>query len=165
MNNNKMRVLRYVSFVAALAIMIFIFSMSAQNSEQSANTSESFIRVIAPILNPQFESLSTAEQEAFVEGLQFYVRKGAHFSVYAVLGLCLAAGFLTVRFKKQYFCFVSAWGIGTVYAATDELHQHFVPGRSCELRDLCIDSCGVLLGCLAVVALYLILKRTKKQSC
>ena len=45
----------------------------------------------------------------------------------------------------------AAWLIGTAYAVTDEFHQSFVPGRSCELRDVVIDSCGVLTGVLAAL--------------
>ena len=36
--------------------------------------------------------------------------------------------------------------IGVLYAVTDEVHQYFVPGRSCELRDALIDACGVAAG-------------------
>ena len=45
----------------------------------------------------------------------------------------------------------AAWLIGTAYAVTDEFHQSFVPGRSCEFRDIVIDSCGVLTGVLAAL--------------
>lgn len=44
-----------------------------------------------------------------------------------------------------------SWLIGTAYAVTDEFHQSFVPGRSCEFRDIVIDSCGVLTGVLAAL--------------
>ena len=36
--------------------------------------------------------------------------------------------------------------IGSGYAIIDEIHQSFVPGRSCEIRDMCIDAVGVLVG-------------------
>ena len=45
----------------------------------------------------------------------------------------------------------AAWLTGTAYAVTDEFHQSFVPGRSCEFRDIVIDSCGVLTGVLAAL--------------
>lgn len=35
---------------------------------------------------------------------------------------------------------------GMLYAVSDELHQWFVEGRSCELRDVGIDTTGVILG-------------------
>ena len=36
--------------------------------------------------------------------------------------------------------------IATAYAATDELHQVFVPGRSAEFTDVLLDSLGALAG-------------------
>ena len=42
--------------------------------------------------------------------------------------------------------------ISLIYAGLDELHQYFVPGRSCSLGDFWIDSTGILLGFLVVLA-------------
>ena len=41
-----------------------------------------------------------------------------------------------------------ALGIAALYAATDEIHQYFVPGWACMFTDVCIDSVGALLGVL-----------------
>jgi len=43
-----------------------------------------------------------------------------------------------------------AWAVGAAYAVTDEFHQLFVAGRSCEARDMCIDAAGVLCGVMVV---------------
>lgn len=39
-----------------------------------------------------------------------------------------------------------AWLIATAYAATDEVHQLFVPGRGGQVTDVLLDSAGALLG-------------------
>jgi VanZ family protein len=50
--------------------------------------------------------------------------------------------------------------ISVVYALTDEVHQHFVPGRACRLLDVGIDTCGAIFGmCLFAVILALLRKR------
>jgi VanZ family protein len=67
------------------------------------------------------------------------LRKLAHFGEYAVLGLLL------VRALGRELLAVAA---GVAYAATDELHQHFVRGRQAAFRDVAIDSAGVLAGLL-----------------
>ena len=54
---------------------------------------------------------------------------------------------------------IIAFLIGTVYAASDELHQLFVPGRSGELTDTMLDGLGVLLG---VLLLSILLNRRRK---
>jgi VanZ family protein len=38
--------------------------------------------------------------------------------------------------------------IGTVYGASDEIHQYFVPGRDCSLFDFLFDAAGVTLAAL-----------------
>ena len=52
-----------------------------------------------------------------------------------------------------------SWLTGTLYALSDEFHQRFVPGRSCSLRDVLIDSAGCLSGILITVIL-----KSRKQS-
>ena len=36
-----------------------------------------------------------------------------------------------------------------LYSISDEIHQIFVPGRSCELLDVFIDTCGSLIGIIS----------------
>ena len=40
--------------------------------------------------------------------------------------------------------------IGLAYAASDEIHQYFVPGRSSDAGDWLADALGVGAGCLLV---------------
>ncbi len=90
------------------------------------------------------------------------MRKTAHGIEYCALGilLFLAAGFLARKQKKR--C-AAAFLTGAAFAALDEFHQYFVPGRSCELRDMLIDTTGVTAGILlAVAAGYL--NRSKKRK-
>jgi VanZ family protein len=67
------------------------------------------------------------------------LRKIAHFCEYAILGALL------LRALGREAPAVAA---GVAYAATDELHQHFVPGRHAAFRDVAIDAAGVLTGVL-----------------
>jgi VanZ family protein len=68
----------------------------------------------------------------------FVLRKLAHVTEYAILGALLA------RALPDFPALLA----GIAYAATDELHQHFVPGRQGALLDLGIDAAGVLVGIL-----------------
>ena len=65
------------------------------------------------------------------------LRKGAHVTEYAILGLLL------LRAVGRE---LPAFLIGVAYAITDEVHQHFVQGRHAAPVDVAIDSAGILLG-------------------
>lgn len=67
------------------------------------------------------------------------LRKGAHITEYAILGALLYRA-LGVE--------ALALAIGIAYAATDELHQHFVRGRHASPIDVAIDAVGLSLGML-----------------
>ncbi len=74
-----------------------------------------------------------------------FTDKGAHVLAYWVLGLlvCRAVGFgqrATIK-MLALGCLVTA-----LYGGIDEIHQHFVPGRLCELSDFIADSIGAVLG-------------------
>lgn len=67
------------------------------------------------------------------------LRKAAHVTEYAVLGALLYRAF-----ERE----APALAAGIAYAATDELHQHFVRGRHGAPVDVAIDAVGVALGML-----------------
>ncbi len=67
------------------------------------------------------------------------LRKGAHITEYAVLG-----GLLYRALNREAL----ALAAGIAYAATDELHQHFIRGRHASPVDVAIDAVGVAVGML-----------------
>jgi VanZ family protein len=68
------------------------------------------------------------------------LRKLAHAAEFALLGLLLARALGPGRL---------AFAAGVAYAISDELHQHFVPGRVGAPLDVAIDTVGVALGVYA----------------
>jgi VanZ family protein len=68
------------------------------------------------------------------------LRKVAHVGEYAVLGLLLARALARP---------LPAFALGVAYAVSDELHQHFVPGRRGAPLDVLIDAIGVAIGVAA----------------
>ncbi len=74
-------------------------------------------------------------------GLGFWdvvLRKIAHATEYAILAALL------LRAVRE----VPAWALAVVYAISDELHQHWVPGRAGQPLDVAIDATGALVGVL-----------------
>lgn len=71
----------------------------------------------------------------------FLLRKAGHLTEYAILALLV---YRPLRGGKR--AFLSAFLIASLYAASDEWHQSFVPGREGTLRDWGIDSAGALVA-------------------
>jgi VanZ family protein len=69
------------------------------------------------------------------------LRKAAHLTEYAILGG------LVLRAVGQA---LPAFLIAVAYAATDEVHQHFVRGRHASPVDVLIDSVGIAVGILVM---------------
>lgn len=54
-----------------------------------------------------------------------------------------------------------AWGAATLYAATDEFHQLFVPGRAGLFTDVLIDATGAAIGLLLAGSIIALVKRPR----
>lgn len=93
---------------------------------------------------------------------QGILRKIAHFTEFCSLGLILSWLFWMVR-QKKWECMVFPFITGAAVAAIDEIIQVFVPGRGPHIRDVGIDSLGVLLGVLIVALLANIIKKRPEE--
>lgn len=54
-------------------------------------------------------------------------------------------------------------GVGIIYAISDEFHQSFIPGRSAEIRDVLIDTFGVIIGIIVVLAIISVYKALSEK--
>jgi VanZ family protein len=68
------------------------------------------------------------------------LRKLAHVTEYAILGALL------LRALERP---LPAFAVGVLYAASDEVHQHFVSGRHASPVDVAIDAAGIAIGLAA----------------
>jgi len=57
-----------------------------------------------------------------------------------------------LRWSRRYLVAIV---IGALYAASDEWHQAYVPGRTADISDWMTDLAGALLGALAVAVWHL----------
>ena len=135
-------------------VMVFIFVQSAFPADLSSKESGFFVELLSRILS----NITSVNMDR----AEFAVRKAAHFTEYMLLGIALYGSFHYTEkagrpgkiLSGKYSRFLCAWLIGTLYAMTDECHQYFIPGRSCEIRDMLIDSAGVLMGAVIVWVIF-----------
>lgn len=147
---DKKTQIKILKIILIIIWMIAIYIFSSQQGTESGNTSRNFTKVIIQILTGN----SIEADKSFIEGIQLFVRKMAHFTIYAVGGfLIMNYNYTTERKLKQKILYSIVFGAG--YAITDELHQLLVPGRSGNIWDVIIDSFGVITG----VGIYLILRK------
>lgn len=141
--------------------MIVIFWFSSAPAEESTDMSRSVGRTVAKYLIPDYEEWTLEEQAVFAEKIDHPIRKTAHAGEYALLGM-LIMGSLGAFHMSGARRNVTAWILATVYAASDEIHQLFVAGRSGQASDVALDSAGAAAGILAYfVIAYLIGRKTR----
>jgi len=83
--------------------------------------------------------------------IQFFTRKVAHFTEYAILGFLAARAFRTSprpAIRNRWFLICAT--IVVVYALTDEYHQSFVPSRTASIFDSLLDMAGGLTALIIV---------------
>ena len=136
-------------------MVIFIFSNSAASASTSNGMSLTVSEWVRPVLN-------TVGLHPETDFLNFVIRKLAHFSEYALLGVLIG-----LAYRLQPW----SWMKGKVallpffiIPVLDENLQRFSSGRSCELRDMLSDSAGMAVGMMLVIAVLMILSNRKKQE-
>jgi len=128
--------LRYWLPIIIWLALIFVGSTDLMSVEHTSRFIGPFLRWFDPTISP-FTILR----------VQFFMRKLAHVSEYAVLAVLLYRAFVHTALKGR-----RALSAGLVlllcaaYAATDEFHQSFVPSRTASVRDVMIDICGATLA-------------------
>lgn len=134
-----------ISTVLIFLILAFIWGNSLMPGEVSQAFSQWVKHVLARLLPGDFSLVKEGS------GL---LRKIAHFTEFAALGICLAwrGG---MRKKVPHWVFL--WGAAA--AALDETIQCFVPGRGPAVKDVLLDSSGVLTGMLLLYLGHTILKK------
>jgi VanZ family protein len=133
---NKKLFFRILIWLIWLAL---IFWMSHQDKEETT--------LKAGVLRWILDQLGIDGRQLMQGPYTLYIRKLAHITEYAILMiLSLRIAILQWPYKKAalyslLFCIF--------YAATDEFHQTFIPGRVGTPVDVGIDMLGMLLGLVA----------------
>jgi len=92
--------------------------------------------------------LSSRSDLPEIERLEFpgadKIQHGVAYAVWGFLGSSAVSATWPGLSRPAVLC--TAWLLGALYGASDELHQRFVPGREADPLDLAVDAAGSLLG-------------------
>lgn len=131
---------RSIWWAAAFACWIaFVWGHSLIQGPQSSLESG----MVVTLLRPLFEVVGVTDADL----MAFLVRKAAHFTEYAILGVLARGLFGSLHAERG----VRPLPVGLLVAlvpVVDECIQLFVPGRSGQLTDVLIDLSGVIVGAL-----------------
>ena len=140
---------RMINWILLIIWMVIIFEFSSQTGAVSGDLSNSLLYRLLGIF---IKDLSDINPD-ILKTLMFLIRKLAHFSEYAILSV------LMLNVLKSYYDFSFKLGLlalvlCALYAASDEFHQLFIPGRAGSLKDVLIDTSGSAFS-LLIYGLYL----------
>lgn len=139
--NNKKKI---IYGILVIIWMTLVFAFSTQNGEESKRTSGYFTDKVVQIIASVKADINIEDTE---EIISFIIRKMAHFSIYFVGGI-LIFNFVNTFPLKLRNVMLLAFVLGCVYSISDEIHQLFISERAGQIRDVLIDSTGVLIAIL-----------------
>ncbi len=148
-----------IKFILIIVCMGIIFMFSTDSSTESTKKSDLVIVKISETFLGR--KLTTNESVEYIDKFVVIVRKGAHFTIYFILGLLLLSfikEFRVLNYKSLLLAIIIAF----LYACSDEVHQLFVNGRSGKILDVLLDTLGAMVGCLTYLGFYKI--RRKKYE-
>lgn len=136
-----------IAGILLIILYVLIFRFSSQNGETSGElsmkVSETWVEVANGLTGKNWTEMIKLQM---AEAYEVPIRKLAHFSEYAVMGVLVYL--LWCGFREKLARIVIPWVF--VSAALDELHQFFVPERDCNIRDVLLDTAGGIFGFLLI---------------
>lgn len=152
----RRRPLRMLLFwILALGWIYVLFYFSSQTGVESGSLSK---RIADWLLR----NLSLLEP--YAKNLEFWIRKLAHFGIFAVEGALLALALMETFLGRRMLSFFVGGAFCAAAAVLNEYSQTFADGRSCEVRDMLIDTGGALCGILLVIAVWSLVLRHRRKA-
>ena len=151
---------KIVLWALVVGCMVLIFSFSAQGAGDSMDLSDGILIRLLDFLHIDLPMET-------ITFMRVFIRKVAHFCIYGLLGflvyLLFGCGY-DIAAKKALPA-ATAWCMA--YAASDEVHQLFVAGRSGMVKDVFIDTAGAICGIGAawlICTLIAVLKKRRRKN-
>ena len=157
----KRTILRIILLLLLAFTFYTIFQFSSQDGVDSGKLSRKVVNKIVNVF-AHTKDLSSQTKYKIVEKSQPIIRKGAHFSIYIVVGVLIMTFVSTYRISLWKKLLISS-GIGFLYAISDEVHQMYVPGRTAKILDVGIDTAGVWFGIFIVLIFISIWKALTQE--
>lgn len=142
------KAVQIICWILVVICMGLIYYFSSRTSTESSSQSGYFVLLFQKIFGNNVVT-------------DFIVRKSAHCLEFAGLSFLFNIALFeqTNKIKPLY-----SIAFTSLYAVTDEVHQIFVPGRSCQIKDWAIDTTGAIIGTIVFLAIYFIILKIIKYK-
>ncbi|MEJ0088912.1 MAG: VanZ family protein [Limisphaerales bacterium] len=145
-------------WLPVLVWMMVIFSASGD-----MHSAEHSSRFVEPLLHWLFPHMSQIN----VDKIHYIIRKCGHLTEYALLALLVWRALHLTKNKLPRWSWPKVGGtllVVFLFAASDEVHQSFVPTRTAQVSDVFIDMAGSALGLLFLWFVHRILNHRQKKE-
>lgn len=144
-------------FLGALLLVLLVFSsmtaeqQSLQHLLQTTLSTKPFESQLSQLAIPYWDTVVSVEERGYFAFVEFLIRKGAHFLMFATIAVAL------LQFRLHpLLVLIIAFSI----ALSDEFRQSFTPGRTMTMQDVWLDSAGAVFG----IVLWLIYRNLIQQK-
>ena len=144
----RSRIFNWLLMALALCCLLFIFSNSLKDGEESAKQSGAVVELVKPAVE---QILPLLQIEPTHDNVVRFVRKAAHFSEFALLSCLICFAVRRFTHKKALYLTIPM-SCAALAAFADEGIQLFSVGRAGSLKDVLIDTSGAAAGLLFAVA-------------
>lgn len=162
---NKRKTAVSVTAAVLLGLLyLMIFAFSGQNGKESGSLSSMISEKCVELLNAiSGKHWTQAVMDSMAAYFEHPIRKLAHFSEYACMGVLLYGVWRPWKERgRRLYLLIVLWVF--VSASADEFHQLFIPGRYGCFADVVLDTCGGAFGLLVCVFIEkLVLRRKNKK--
>ncbi len=142
--------------ILILCCMTLIFFFSSESGVTSSKRSDGIIIQLSEWILRR--PLTSQEKKNVIEVYTPIVRKGAHITMYFLLGLLWMSFWMEYSYPLRKQIYLSLMMV-LLYAVFDEIHQSFIPERNGNIIDVGIDMIG---GGLSFFC-YSIVRRKKHE--
>lgn len=122
---------------------------------------EPMVGSISFTYNQSVVSVDTYGINGFIE---FFIRKGAHVTVFFLLTCFLYIAFRKTTSLTKHGILLASFLLTVLFAVSDEIHQGVTPNRTPYIGDVILDSIGAFAAVLCIYLVTLYRKKVQGQQ-
>ncbi|HWI47217.1 MAG TPA: VanZ family protein [Rummeliibacillus sp.] len=154
-------------YIPLLILLLAIFISSSQTYEQQTivpTLQQHFpnepLKPLLSLLHFHYYGMEiSVDSRGYYYFLEFLFRKATHFCTFGAIGLALY-----IALPRLHYRLIVAVVMTFIFAAVDEIHQHFTAGRTASLQDVLLDTAGAITFLIIYKCIRLLIRRKSTKD-